>query len=188
MHEPHHPEGHCTPNQPTLSLTERPAVSMINLRGSPGDRNFVERVEQVIGMALPVSPNQYVTRGEAQCIWQGPDEWLLVLPEGDQHALIDSLEEALDGQHHAVTDVTGNRVVFHLGSESATALLASGCSLDFAETSFPGGVAAQTILARTPVTILRAGDGSGFDIHARRSYRAWLRDWLIHSQKIGDAR
>lgn len=183
MAEPLSPEA---PGPGSLSLGERPLAGMINLRGAPDDPAFAEPVAGILGVPLPTSPNRFVAHGELQCIWQGPDEWLLVVPDGRQQALGDQLEAALGAGHHAVTEVTGNRMIFRLDGERAIPLLSSGCSLDFAASSFPSGTAAQTILARTPVTILRLDDAPTFEIHARRSYRVWLHDWFCRVARGAD--
>lgn len=169
-----------------LLLAERRLSGMINLRGSPNDSVFIDRIGKIIGVPVPTIPNRFIEQGDMQCLWQGPDEWLFVVPDDRQHLLIEDLEATLEGLHHAVTDVTGNRIVFRLSGLNAATVLASGCSLDFAASAFPRGTAAQTILARTPVTILRIDDAPTFDIHARRSYRAWLQDWLARATRSAD--
>lgn len=181
MYKPHSSQHDRGPDSLALSLTERPLAGMINLRGSPDDPAFRGRADKIIGLPLPASPNRFVACNDMQCVWQGPDEWLLVVPDGRQLVMADRLEEALDGIHHAVTDVTGNRVIFRLSGRNAPALLSIGCSIDFSEHLFPKGAAVQTLLAGTPVTILRIDDEPSFDIHLRRSYRTWLRDWLFHA-------
>lgn len=166
---------------PLLSFVERPLVGMVNLRGDPRAEGFAARVGDVIGTPFPVAANRFVEAGGVQCVWQGPDEWLLTAPLGQLRGLVDALEAALAGLHHAVTDVTGQRLVFRLKGRHAAALLASGCSLDLDAEAFPTGSAAQTLFAGTTVSILKVDPLPSFDIHVRRSFKRYLQAWIVQA-------
>lgn len=162
------------------TLADGPRVGMVSLRGSPDDPNFTACAEKIVGISLPSIPNRFNEAERSLCIRQGADEWLLFVPEGHQQTLIEDLEAAMDGLHHAVTDVTGNRAVLRLSGARSQDVLARGCSLDLSDRAFPCGSAAQTILARTHVTILRR-NAAEFEIYIGQSYRTWLRSWLLYA-------
>lgn len=175
--------GTASASEAATSLSEMPKVSMINLRGPAADTAFQADVAAIIGMPLALSPNRFTARKDRQCIWQGPDEWLVVTVPGDGTHLAKELDEALAGYHHAVTDVSGNRLALRLAGSHAIDLLSMGCGLDFADHVFPTGACAQTVFAKLPITILRVDDAPSFEIHVRRSFVHFLKEWTAHAAK-----
>lgn len=171
----------------TLAYGEQPLQGAISIRGAIDDGEFAGRVANIIGHSLPTRPHSFVKQGEVRSIWLGPDEWLLMLPNGRQGAMLSRLDSALEGLHHAVTDVTGNRTIFEISGSSALDVLAQGSSLDFSAQAFPPGMATQTLFAQTPILILRDGAAPTFEMHVRRSFRSFLGCWLLRAATCADA-
>lgn len=136
------------------------------LRG--GGPAFHAAVAGALGLDLPEAPNG-VSAGRA--LWLGPDEWLLV----SDTDIAGSLEDALEGQHCAVVDVSEARAVLELSGPGAMEVLASGCRLDL-ETIRPGACA-QTALARAHV-LLEPREGGVWRLHVGRSFAAYARAWI----------
>ena len=135
------------------------------LRG--GGAGFHAAVAGALGLGLPETPN--TAAGGA--LWLGPDEWLVVSdadPAGP-------LEEALEGQHCAVVDVSEARAVLELSGPGAMEVLASGCRLDL-EALRPGACA-QTALARAHV-LLERREGGVWRLYVGRSFAAYARAWI----------
>jgi sarcosine oxidase subunit gamma len=166
---------------PDISLRQMPTVGMINLRGQVDDAAFVEICGRIVGLPLPILPNRFVSAGGRHCLWQGPDEWLIIDADNEPDNLACSLDAALADIHHAVTDVSGNRVTLRLSGNGAIELLSAGCSLDLGIDALPRGTVVQTILARTPVTIMRLDDVPTFDLLVRRSLAQYLQAWLVNA-------
>lgn len=180
MHDASGPDGLAatTGGVRGISLRQMPAASMINLRGPADDPAFVRRCCDIIGLPLPIDPNRFNNVGARSCLWQGPDEWLVIDADAAETGLIQDLDDALADFHHAVTDVSGNRLVLRLTGGRALELLSAGCSLDVATLLSRRGMSAQTILARTPVTIQRIDEAPTFDLLVRRSFARYLQDWF----------
>jgi sarcosine oxidase subunit gamma len=164
----------------TIALSQRPAAAMISLRGNGADPDFVKRASRALDLPLPVTPGSLVAANERSCLWQGPDEWLVIDLEGQAEPLCQRLDRALDGIHCAVTDVSGNRLILRIAGEAAAELLSIGCSLDLDARVFTPGMVAQTLLARANVTLIKFDDGS-FDVHVRRSFARYLKAWLVNA-------
>ena len=49
----------------------------LNLRGDPGNDQFIKAAEEVLGQELPVTPNT-TSVSDHQVYWLGPDEWLII--------------------------------------------------------------------------------------------------------------
>jgi sarcosine oxidase subunit gamma len=165
-----------------IRLGERAGLGKIDLRGDPGERAFMTGVGRVLDLLLPTEPNTSATKGRVTALWLGPDEWLLTCPVDDTAFFINSLREALNGTHCAITEVGDGRVAFSLQGPSARDVLAKGCPLDLHPRSFTSGSCAQSLLAKAPVLIHLVEDdpaaGPSFEVYVARSFAQYLWAWL----------
>jgi len=150
-------------------------VGHINLRGNAGDAAFVAAVETVCGTSLPAALTA-VSTADLRIYWLGPDEWSLVMSADKVAALLVALNKALVGQHAAVNDLSAAFVTLRLGGDQVRELLAKGCTLDLHPGAFVSGSCAHTGLAKAGV--LLALDGADFTVIVRRSFAAYLLQWL----------
>ena len=161
-----------------VTISERPFLGHLNLRGDPGDVGFTSAAAAVLGFALPTEPNTVAARGALLALWLGPDEWLVVTPPTTQTRLSDSLEAALHGMHVAVTDVTGGQTVITLSGPRARDVLAKGCPLDLHPAVFKPADCATTLVAKANVTIRCVDDSPSFELIVRRSFAEYTALWL----------
>ena len=88
-------------------LRERAMLGHLILRG--GAIVLDEAVHRVLGFGLPGRPNG-LTRdesGERSIQWLSPDEWLVIVPGGEEFSLEGKLREALADAHYAIVNVSG---------------------------------------------------------------------------------
>lgn len=170
---------------PDFTLRQMPSVRMTNMRGRSEDAAFGTICGTVIGLPLPIVPNRFASADGRHCLWQGPDEWLIVDGSAQGGDLAAQLDAALADCHHAVTDVSGNRTILRLSGPGSVELLSAGCSLDFSVELALAGIVVQTILARTPVTIMRVDEAPTFDLLVRRSLASYVQAWLVHAAGSG---
>ena len=85
-----------------LALRELPALAQIDLRGDPGDPRFLAGARAALGLDLPLAPNTTTAREGVAVLWLGPDEWLVVGPEGSETRLVACLRAALAGFHVSI--------------------------------------------------------------------------------------
>jgi sarcosine oxidase, subunit gamma len=165
-----------------IRLGERPDVGKIDLRGDPGERAFMTGVGRVLDLLLPTEPNTSATKGRVTALWLGPDEWLLTCPVDDTAFFVNSLREALNGTHCAITELSDGRVAFSLQGPSARDVLAKGCPLDLHPRSFTSGSCAQSLLGKASVLIHLVDDdpatGPAFEVYVARSFAQYLWAWL----------
>ncbi|QTI69700.1 sarcosine oxidase subunit gamma [Gordonia polyisoprenivorans] len=116
-------------------------------------------------------------------IWLGPDEWLLYRPGIPGHEYLAEVTGRLADTRPGtyLMDATGQRTRVLLAGEHAHTVLAHGCAIDLAPTSFGANEAAQTLLAQTGVILHRTGDDpeSGFALLVRSSFADHLAHWLL---------
>jgi sarcosine oxidase subunit gamma len=161
-----------------VTLRERPFLGYLNLRGNPKDEAFREAVGKVLGLALPLEPNTTAGHHELAAFWLAPNEWMLVTPTDAQGELARSLEQALEGQHVAVTDVSGSQCAIAISGPRARDLLAKGCGLDLHPRAFAPGQCAQSLVAKAGVLICHWDEPPSFELFVRRSFSEYLWNWL----------
>ncbi len=160
-----------------LSVRELPYAAQLNLRADPKDAGLVQRISTTLGFALPVTPNTVAAKDDRRALWLGPDEWLVVGPDGEQAALERGLGDALGGFFGSVTDVSANRTLLEIRGEKARELLSHGVSIDLDAHSFGPGRCAQTLLAKAQVIIERRDDSAL--LYVRTSFAIYVATWLL---------
>jgi len=171
MVEARSPLAHRAADLATLEAVEIAFLTQLDVRSTEGD---------AARLGFPVTPNSVtgdMTRG---ALWLGPDEWLVVAAPGDPALMVDELEAALAGTHHAVVDVSANRAVIELRGSRRLERLASACALDLDPAGgWTSGICAQTLFARAQV-ILQELPGAT-RLFVRPSFADYVVDRLLAS-------
>jgi len=166
-----------------LEVAEVPYLSMVNLRVDPAGP-VAGRIAALLGVELPTDPNTVASSPAWSVLWSGPDEWLVVGPDGTAAELVELLRGVLAGQRGSAIDVSANRTTIELTGPHARDVLEQGCPVDLHPRSFGPGRCLQTMLARTQVVIWRLGDGPAggagetFRLLVRGSFAGYLAAWL----------
>lgn len=162
-----------------LSIRELPYLSQVNFRAEPIEPDLMRRLASSLGeLALPVAPNTVTSRGDRRALWLGPDEWLIVGPDGKQAAFREALEAGLARAFGSIVDVSAKRAVLEIRGAKAPELLAHGIAIDLDLRRFGPGRCGQTLLARVQVIIERPDD-SVFRLYVRTSFASYVADWLL---------
>jgi sarcosine oxidase subunit gamma len=161
-----------------LSIRELPFVTQLNLRADPTDSRLMQLLAASLGFPLPLAPNTTASGGDRRALWLGPDEWLVVAPDGNQERVEQALRHGLDGAFGSIVDVSANRTVLGLRGTRVRDLLAHGIAIDLDARAFGLDRCAQTLLAKAPVIIERR-DQSAFDLYVRTSFSGYAADWLL---------
>jgi sarcosine oxidase subunit gamma len=161
-----------------LSIRELPFVSQLNLRVDPRVAGLVQRLATALGFALPVAPNTVAAKDDRRALWLGPDEWLVVGPDGEQTTTERALRAALNDAFGSIVDVSANRALLEISGGKARELLARGVTIDLDPPSFGPDHCAQTLLAKAQVIIERR-DESAFLLYVRTSLAGYVASWLL---------
>ncbi len=169
-----------------VAMGERPHCGIVNLRLDPGNAEAMAAVEAAFGFALPTTANDTAGDADTIALWLGPDEWWLAEPGPEPEAgpaLAENLRAALAGHFAAVTEVGESRTCIRVSGPNARALLQKGCPLDLHPSVFKAGACAQSMLAKSGVTLHlfadeSVTDGPIFDIYVLRSFAEYLWAWL----------
>jgi sarcosine oxidase subunit gamma len=163
-----------------VSLREIPFLNMVGLRAEPGSAG-AKALEAAAGLPLPAGHGQVSGGADSTAIlWLGPDEFLLVGPEGTD-ATVD-LAAALGGEPGAVVDLSANRTTLELSGPSARLVLEKGCHADLHPRAFGPGTAITTQLGPVPVLLWQTAEQDGgpvYRIMPRASFADYTARWLL---------
>ena len=124
------------------------------------------------GVAAP-GTLRAATRGERSALWLGPDEVLLLAPDGTGMPAVESLP-------HAVVDFGARQVGLALTGRDGEAMLAAGCPLDLAR--FDVGACTRTVFGKAPVVLWRTAPVA-WHIEVWRSFAAYAQALLAQAGK-----
>ncbi|MDH6125496.1 sarcosine oxidase subunit gamma family protein [Kitasatospora sp. GP82] len=161
-----------------VRLREIPFLTQLNLRLAPGG-GAAARVAEVLGAALPTEPNTVTDSGDLRLLWLGPDEWLIVGPDGAAPDTEGRIRTALPGEHACLVDVSANRTTLELSGPGARTVLEKGCALDLHPRAFTPGRCAQTLVSKVNVVLDQLDAEPRYRLLVRGSFARYLADWLL---------
>jgi len=160
-----------------FSIREVAFATHVNLRIDA--TAFGAKVRPALGCDLPIAANTWNAGSDCAAIWLGPDEWLVVAPDGRNETLCAELHSALSGMHHSVTDLSANRTIIEIGGTHARMTLAKGCPLDLHGRAFKPPQSAQTLLAKSQVLLQCVDARPVIRVFVRNSFAAYVAEWLL---------
>lgn len=164
---------------PAARRHDRPAI--VNLRGHPDDRGFLDAAREALGCALPIEPCRTVTTGERRVVWAGPDDWFVIDAVEPPERLVRRLRDAVAGSHAAVTDVSSGYALLRLAGPSARTTLAAGCPLDLHPRAFGVGRCAGSHYFKASTWIWQSDEAPVFELLVRSSLRSYVELMLQRS-------
>lgn len=157
-----------------VSLAALPPLARFVLRARPAAQ---QAAASPLGVALPAVACRAATLGERAALWLGPDEWLLLLPQGDAAGFPAALAVAAGPAAYSLVDVSHRQSGLLLGGGEAANVLNVGCALDFDLEAFPVGMCTRTLLGKADITLWRTG-AHQFHIEAWRSFLPYVWGFL----------
>lgn len=159
-----------------IRLREKKLRGHLTLRGDADDPAFANGVHQALGLQLPVALT-LVAQGETSLQWMGPDEWLLVVPQGEEFAAEQRLHDALAGLHIQVVNVSGGQTLLELSGDNVRELLMKSTPYDVHPSNFPVGKAVGTHFAKSQLVIRHTAENV-WELVVRRSFADYIWLWL----------
>lgn len=159
-------------------LREKALLGHLVLRG--GAIVLDEAVRATFGMSLPAKPNElaFDDSGDRSIQWLSPDEWLVIVPGGEECKLEHALREALGDAHYSIVNASGGQTVLTLSGENALEVLKKSISYDVHPSAFPVGKGVTTVFAKATVVLRRPSD-THWELVVRRSFADYCYRWLL---------
>ena len=168
------------PDRGDLLRILEPAARFI-LQGGPAAR---AAAGQAFGVALPETACRGNSNGERSALWLGPDEYLLLAPDGTAHRVAVELEIALSGLAHSLVDISDRQVAFALTGPAARDILCQGCPLDLDPEEFTVGMCTRTVFAKAEAVLWRPSVEE-YHLEVGRSFSGYVRGWMQESIRGG---
>ncbi|HKS15330.1 MAG TPA: sarcosine oxidase subunit gamma family protein [Pseudomonas sp.] len=159
-----------------VTLREKKFLGHLTIRGNGHDAAFASGVAKALGLELPVALT-VVANGDTSLQWVGPDEWLLIVPAGQEFEAEQKLRAALEGQHIQVVNVSGGQSLLELRGPNVRDVLMKSTSYDVHPNNFPVGKAVGTVFAKSQLVIRRTAEDT-WELVIRRSFSDYWWLWL----------
>ena len=161
---------------PAAAWLESPGpASRFIFRGSAAAR---AGAGQAFGVVLPEAACRAATDGARAALWLGPDEQLLLAPDGEVELIEASLARALQAHAYSLVDVSHRQVGLNIHGPHAEWLLESQCPLPLNLRDFPVSMCTRTVFGKAEVLLWRT-DEQAFRLEVWRSFSLYVVQ-LLH--------
>jgi sarcosine oxidase subunit gamma len=171
-----------------------PAPRFFPLSGNAGDRRIrplnggarfslrlpassIQPAAEALEMELALPINRASVTNGRTALRLGPDEWLLLVPEGDAVSVAAALEARLTDGLYSLADISHRQTGILLEDAAVTDILNGGCPLDFDLAAFPVGMATRTIFFKAEIVLWRQSEAR-FRLEVWRSFAPYVWDLL----------
>ncbi len=141
------------------------------------DTQAAATVGMALGVLLGTAPCRSVIARDRVALWLGPDEWLVLAPEGEgvparQAAAVPA--SVVDVSHGFLgIDVAGPRAAWCINAFNP---------LDLDLPAFPAGACTRTVFGKVPIVLSRT-DADAFRIEVARSLAAYVWQCLAEAAR-----
>ncbi len=118
-----------------------------------GREAAIEAATAAFGLALPRTACRAAETADRAALWLGPDEWLLLAPDGEGEAIAAAFREI--AAPHSLVDVSHRNTGLDLSGSEVAAVLNAGCPLDLHLAAFPVGMCTRTLFAKAEIVLWR---------------------------------
>jgi sarcosine oxidase subunit gamma len=117
------------------------------------------------------------TDGTRAALWLGPDEQLLLAPDGSVETIAAELAQALTEHAYSLVDVSHRQVAFDVRGPYAQWLLESQCPLPLNLRDFPVGMCTRTLFGKAEIVLWRPAE-QVFRVEVWRSFSLYVVQML----------
>ena len=160
----------ATMNAPGVEAEIAAPIARFIFRGNDAARTAAGKA---FGVAMSEVACRASTVGERTALWLGPDEFLLLAPDGEGAAIEAAIAEALGEMPHSLVDVSHRQTAINLTGAASATLLALGCPLDLDASVFAVGTCTRTVFAKAEITLWRR-DETRFHVEVWRSFAPYV--------------
>jgi sarcosine oxidase, subunit gamma len=161
----------------SVRLTLAPAAARGALRAGP---EALGALSAALGVTLPERPKTSVNANDRHALWIGPDEWLLIGPDGTD--FVGLTKET--GVLHSMVDVSHRNIGIIVSGPGAAAAISSACPQDLSPNVFPVGACSRTVFGKMEIVLYRP-DADTYRVECWRSFAEYCFGML--SEGAADA-
>jgi sarcosine oxidase subunit gamma len=160
--------------EPGPWLRMKPVATRFIFRGAAAAQSAAGTA---FGVTLPADACRAHTGNSRAALWLGPDEWLLLAPDGEGDAIAGAIAGAVGDLPHSLVDVSHRQVAFEVTGPHAEWLLEAQCPLPLNLDAFPVGMCTRTVFAKAEIVLWRVARDT-FHVEVWRSFSRYVVDLL----------
>lgn len=157
-----------------VRVTMLPPATRFSVRG---DDAAVERIGGAFGVAPPREVCRAATGGGRVALWLGPDEWLLISPDGEAPGLMTAMMEALGEVPASLVEISDRQVAFEVAGDKAAEAINAFNALDLDIEAFPVGMCTRTLFGKAEIVLWRTAPET-FRVEVWRSFAPYVQGCL----------
>ena len=135
-----------------VRVTTLPPSTRFSVRG---DDAAADAIGRTFGVALPHEACRASTHGERAALWLGPDEWLLIAPDGEATRLMAAMGEALGPEPASLVEISDRQVAIEVAGEKAAEAVNAFNALDLDIDAFSVGTCTRTLFGKAETVLWR---------------------------------
>lgn len=116
-------------------------------------RGDLSSLNAALGVTLPAKIGDCAKAGDLEVVCLGPDEWLLLMPQGLVADISAKMAEVYASHPHSLADISNRELSFDISGPKAAELITLGCPRDI--DAFPVGSARRTVFDGASVVLWR---------------------------------
>ena len=152
------------------AVTILPPAARLAVRGGG---EAVPTIGDAFGLALPTEACTSTSNGSRAALWLGPDEWMLIAPEGEMPALAAWMADAIGETPASIVDVSDRNIGVEVKGVKAAEAINGFCPLDLDPGAFPVGMCTRTVFGKAEIVLLRTASDV-FRIEVWRSFAPYV--------------
>jgi sarcosine oxidase subunit gamma len=162
----------------SVRLSMAPAASRASLRAAP---DAVAALSAALGVTLPERPKTSASANGRSAVWLGPDEWLLIGPDGTDFVGL----AAQSGALHSAVDVSHRNIGIIVSGPQAAAAISSACPQDLTSSVFPVGASSRTVFGKMEIVLYRPEEDT-YRVECWRSFAEYCFGMLAEGADDAD--
>ena len=153
-----------------VSFTTLERCTRLAVRAGP---DAAAAISGALGVPLGGVTCRASVAGDRAALWLGPDEWLLLAPDGDGPTLGGAASQALGEPPASIVDVSHRTVAIEVRGVRAADTLNAFCALDLEPRAFPVGMCTRTVFGKAEIVLWRTAADT-FRIEVARSFAGYV--------------
>jgi len=154
----------------SIAVTQLPAATRLIVRGSDV---AIGIIGHAFGVGLPRDPCRATVVDDRAALWLGPDEWLLIAPDGEGERLSHRMAQAAGKEPASIVDVSHRQIGITIAGPAAADALNTFNALDLDESAFPVGMCTRTLFGKAEIVLWRT-QREMFRIEVWRSFAPYV--------------
>ncbi len=154
-----------------VRVTTLPTATRFSVRGGEA---AVEIIGRAFGVALPHEVCRAAALEDRAALWLGPDEWLLIAPDGEAARLMAAMGEALGPEAASLVEISDRQVAIEVAGEKAAEAINAFNALDLDAQAFPVGMCTRTLFGKAEVVLWRTAPET-FRLEVWRSFAPYVQ-------------